>query len=276
MLFFRVALLAVTDFGVIDETDDWLVVDKPAPLIVHPANRQAEPTLLGGVEALLACEIASGHQPAIVNRLDRDTSGIVLVAKHRAAAGELGKLFEKREVSKRYLAIVHGWPERDEWTCREPILRAGELGPSDIWVRQTTHPSGRVCVTGFRVMDRRESGHGMFSLVECVPETGRMHQIRVHLAACGHPIIGDKIYQQNGRAYLEWMRDGWTPELAATVLLPRHALHASELSLVWNGSMKIWRSPLPGDLTAFLANQPCACHPMATEWRRQKEHPFEP
>ena len=136
------SLQVVVHFKVIDESADWIVVDKPAPLIVHPANRKPEPTLLGGVEHLLAYEIENGACPAIVNRLDRDTSGVVLVAKHTAAARELGMIFERREVSKEYLAIVIGWPEADEWECAEPILRAGEIGPSSIWVRQIVHPAG--------------------------------------------------------------------------------------------------------------------------------------
>ena len=134
------SLQVVVNFKVLDESDDWIVVDKPAPLIVHPANRKPEPTLLGGVEHLLAYEIENGARPAIVNRLDRDTSGMVLIAKHTAAARELGMFFERREAEKEYLAIVTGWPEADAWDCADPILRAGEIGPSAIWVRQIVHP----------------------------------------------------------------------------------------------------------------------------------------
>ena len=105
------SLQVVVNFKVIDECDDWIVVDKPAPLIVHPANRKPEPTLLGGIEHLLAYEIENGACPAIVNRLDRDTSGLVLIAKHTAAARELGMIFERREAVKEYVAIVIGWPE---------------------------------------------------------------------------------------------------------------------------------------------------------------------
>ena len=88
------------DFSLVDESADWLVVDKPAPLIVHPANRKPEPTLLGGIERLLAFEMENGAKPAIVNRLDRDTSGLVLVAKHTLAARQVCMIFERREVEK--------------------------------------------------------------------------------------------------------------------------------------------------------------------------------
>ena len=105
------SLQVVVNFRVIDESDDWIVVDKPAPLIVHPANRKPEPTLLGGLEQLLAYEIRNGASLGIVTRLDRETSGIVLVSKHTDAARELGWIFERRQAKKEYLAIVHGWPE---------------------------------------------------------------------------------------------------------------------------------------------------------------------
>src|SRR5690606_27901492 len=103
----------IVDFQVIDESEDWIVVSKPAPLIVHPANRKPEPTLLGGVEKLLAYEMENGARPAVVNRLDRETSGLVVLAKTTAAARQLGLLFQRREVEKQYIAVVRGWPVVD-------------------------------------------------------------------------------------------------------------------------------------------------------------------
>ncbi|MES2997086.1 MAG: RNA pseudouridine synthase [Verrucomicrobiota bacterium] len=239
-------------FKVVAESADWIVVDKPAPLIVHPANNQDEPTLLGGLEKLLAFEIANGATLGIVTRLDRETSGLVLVAKHTAAARELGMMFERREPGKEYLAIVHGWPEMDEWTCAAPILRAGEIEPSRIWVRQMVHPDGKPCLTSFRVEKRFERNRGNYSLVRCFPETGRMHQIRVHLAHVGFSIAGDKIYSGNGSAYLQWMEHGWTDQLAGLLPLRRHALHAAKLTLSWGGRAVSWASPLPADLVDFI------------------------
>lgn len=245
------SLQVVVSFKVIDESDDWIVVDKPAPLIVHPANRKPEPTLLGGLEQLLAYEIQNGACPAIVNRLDRDTSGLVLIAKHTASARELGMIFERREALKSYLAIVNGWPEAEEWDCAEPILRAGEIAPSSIWVRQIVHPAGRQCYTRFRLERRFERAEGKFSIVRCFPETGRMHQLRVHLAHCGFPIVGDKLYSGDGAEYIEWMAHGWTPELQAKLYLPRHALHADRLSVQWKERPMDWSAELAADLAAF-------------------------
>ena len=255
------------DFHVIDESPDWLVVDKPAPLIVHPANLQPEPTLLGGIQALLQFEIATGNHPAIVTRLDRETSGIVLVAKTTAAARELGMIMERREAEKEYLAIVHGHPNPEQWECDQPILRATEVGPSDIWVKQVCHPHGRPCHTRFAVQYRFHRDGRNFALVRCFPTTGRMHQIRVHLAAAGHPIVGDKIYSGDGSEYLEWMRHGWSPNLATRLLCPRHALHATGLHIPWNQQHLSWESHLPQDLESFLIGNPIPTHTMI--WNRE-------
>jgi 23S rRNA pseudouridine1911/1915/1917 synthase len=262
------SLQVVVNFQVLDESADWIVVDKPAPLIVHPANRKPEPTLLGGIEKLLAYEMENGACPAIVNRLDRDTSGVVLVAKHTAAARELGMIFERREASKEYLAIVNGWPAADHWDCAEPILRAGEIGPSAIWVRQIVHPAGRDCRTRFQVERRFERGEGRFALVRCFPETGRMHQIRVHLAHGGHPVLGDKLYSGDGTEYTDWMAAGWTPELQRKLLLPRHALHAATLALPWNGQWISWQAELAADLRDFVELREVRETPGVVIWSR--------
>jgi len=262
------SLQVVVDFQVIAESPDWIVVNKPAPLIVHPANRKPEPTLLGGIETLLSYEMENGACPAIVTRLDRDTSGIVLVALHTAAARELGMVFERREARKEYLALVHGWPEVDEWECHVPILRAGEIGPSAIWVRQIPHEAGKPCSTRFLVESRFERAEGKFSLVRCFPETGRMHQLRVHLCHAGHTIVGDKLYSGDGSEYIEWMRTGWTPELKARLHLPRHALHAALLEVPWAGGLVEWRSGLPGDLRDFMEGKDIGDTPGVVIWSR--------
>jgi 23S rRNA pseudouridine1911/1915/1917 synthase len=261
-------LQVVTNFRVVDESADWIVVDKPAPLIVHPANHQAEPTLLGGISHLLAFEIANGERPAIVNRLDRDTSGLVLVAKTTAAARELGMIFQRREVRKRYLAIVSGWPGDDEWVCDAPILRAGQIGPSAVWMRQVVSEAGRECLTRFRVERRFERENEKFSVIGCFPETGRTHQIRVHLAHCGHPIVGDKLYSGQGAEYLAWMEDGMSPGLLARLRLPRHALHAASLGIPWRGRWCEWEVGLSRDLVDFLDGKNAAETRDVVIWNR--------
>ncbi|QTN32434.1 RNA pseudouridine synthase [Akkermansiaceae bacterium] len=263
------SLQVVANFRVIGETEDWVVVDKPAPLIVHPANNKPEPTLLGGLENLYAYEIENGACLGIITRLDRDTSGLVLVAKHTAAARELGMIFERREAHKEYLAIVKGWPEQDAWTCDARILRAGEIAPSGIWVRQIVHESGKECSTRFLVEDRFLRDGERFSLVRCFPETGRMHQIRVHLAAGGHPIAGDKLYSGDGSEYLEWMEKGWTAGLSKKLILPRHALHAARLGLSWQGGEVAWEAPLAPDLGDFIAGKPVDFAEGVVNWSRK-------
>ncbi len=261
-------LQVVVNFRVIAESDDWIVVDKPAPLIVHPANLRPEPTLLGGIEQLLAYEMANGCGPAVVNRLDRETSGVVLVAKHTAAARTLGMIFQRREATKEYLAIVHGWPDSDDWGCDAAILRAGEVGPAPIWVRQIVDPAGRACHTRFRVERRFERREGKFSLIRCYPVTGRMHQIRVHLAHCGHPILGDKLYSGDGLEYLEWMAHGWSPALQQRLILQRHALHAARLAVPWDGTPTNWSAPLAPELADFVAGQELGEIPEVVIWNR--------
>jgi 23S rRNA pseudouridine1911/1915/1917 synthase len=243
----------VCEFQVVDESADWIVVDKPAPLVVHPASvKFDEPTLLSGLQQLLAYELANGDGLSILTRLDRETSGLVLIAKNRAAARHFSFQLQRREVVKEYLAVVQGWPEWDERLVEVPILRAGAIGESAIWLRQRVHREGRECSTKFLVKDRLENTRGRFALVKCFPATGRMHQIRVHLEHVGHPIVGDKIYGHDGWAYLERVRTGLTKVSEQRLMLPRHALHATMLATEWAGERREWRSALPMDLAGFL------------------------
>ncbi|MEM1084221.1 MAG: RNA pseudouridine synthase [Verrucomicrobiota bacterium] len=246
----------MSEFRVVDESADWIVVDKPAPLAVHPANgRFDEPTLLSGLQQLLVYELATGGGLSILTRLDRETSGLVLVAKNRLAARHFSLQLERREVGKEYLAIVHGWPEWDDTRMAASILRAGEVGEAPIWLRQRVHEDGRECATAFRVERRIENALGRFAVVRCFPETGRMHQIRVHLEHLGHALVGDKIYGHDGKPYLERIDGGLSEASVARLILPRHALHAAGLSVEWEGRSLEWRSELPEDLARFLGSE---------------------
>jgi 23S rRNA pseudouridine1911/1915/1917 synthase len=126
---------------------------------------------------------------------------------------------------------------------------------SRIWLKQAVHPSGYPSQTRFKVVQRFENNGGKFALIECVPLTGRTHQIRVHLSFAGHPIVGDKIYGPNESCYLEFIETGWTPALATRLLLDRQALHAASLEFTLCSDHFCFRSPLPEDLQEFRSQK---------------------
>ncbi len=233
-------------FTIIDETDDYVVVDKPPFLLVHPTKPNGAPTVWKQLRELLAFEIASGGQVSIVNRLDRETSGLVLVAKTSAAARKFGMLMQQRRLRKEYLAIVSGWPDWETKLVDAPLDRQGK--------HEKSGQAGAPAQTEFRVKWRfiksRSCGENKFSLIRAVPHTGRTHQIRVHAASIGYPIVGDKIYGPDEQLYLRFIQTGWTPELERQLLLPRHALHATKLAI--DGEIE-WESPLPADLAEFCS-----------------------
>lgn len=239
-------IAARTNFKILEECDDWLIVDKPAPLIMHPTAKSDEVTLLGVLK-----ESMPGQELFLVNRLDRETSGCVLVAKSSRVARGLGKMMGRREIRKSYDAIVCGWPDWKEVSVTEPIRRKGEFEESEVWVRQAVHPDGKASETGFRVERMFGNGGDRFAMIDCEPRTGRTHQIRVHLEHLGYPIIGDKIYGDDGRSYIEFLKKGWTGELLERLRLDRQALHAKGMVFEWEGRMIGAQSLLPDELRSF-------------------------
>lgn len=238
------------DFRIVDETNDYIVVDKPAFLLTHPTKPDQRTTLWKELRELLAFEIANGGQVSIVNRLDRETSGIVLVAKTSAAARRFGLLMQEHRLHKEYLAIVWGSPDWETKIVDAPLDRQGKHQPSAIWLKQMIHPKGAPALTEFQVEQRftRSTSSGNdFALIRAIPKTGRTHQIRVHLASIGHPVVGDKIYGPNEQLYLEFIETGWTAKLERELLLPRHALHSAKLAIE-NGQE--WTSSPPAEMFA--------------------------
>ncbi len=250
----------LTPIPIIAEAAEWLVVSKPAHLLVHPTRPGGPVTLLDHLRGLLAYEIASGGQVSLIHRLDRETSGLLLVAKSHAAARYFSLAMMRGAMRKEYTAIVWGWPDWDALTVDAPLLRQGEREPSRIWLKRMVHPDGAPARTRLRVLGRfardTPGGEARHSVVQAVPETGRLHQIRVHLSHSGFPVVGDKIYGPDEGCYLRFIETGWTPELARLLLLERHALHASKLEFPslgqTGGTLETVAAPLPPDLERFL------------------------
>jgi len=237
------------DFEILEETGDWLVLGKPAPLIMHPTGKAEEVTLLG-----LLKEAMPKERFYFVNRLDRETSGCVLVAKSSGAARKLGKMMARGEIAKGYEAIVRGWPEWAALRVEAPLRRMGEFEASDIWVRQAVNEEGKESTTNLVVREKIENGEGRFAKIGCSPETGRTHQIRVHLEYAGFPIVGDKIYGGDKRAYLDFIEGGWTEALQGRLLLDRQALHASTIRFEWMGEEIRVECYPSEELTVFCAS----------------------
>jgi 23S rRNA pseudouridine1911/1915/1917 synthase len=238
--------------AIVAESAEWIVIDKPPLLQVHPSKPSDEATLWHLLRHLLAYELANGGQVSIINRLDRETSGLVLIAKSRPAARRFCMLMERGRIAKEYTALVWGWPDDGQFAIDAPLLRQGIHSPSRIYLKQSVHPAGAPARTRFQVLRRFQRGDdGAFALVRAFPETGRMHQIRVHLAHAGHPVVGDKIYGPSEDHYLTFIETGWTAALEEALLLRRHALHSTLLEIPGEGLR--WEAPLPADMEGFFA-----------------------
>ena len=227
------------------EDDDLIVVDKPAGLVVHPAPGNPDRTL---VNALLAhcgaslSGIGGVRRPGIVHRLDKDTSGLMVAAKHDAAHHGLSAQFATRRLTRTYRAVVWGVPRPGEGRIEGAIGR----DPRNRKRMAVRMSGGKPAITRYRVL---QSSGARWSFVECRLETGRTHQIRVHMAHAGHPLLCDALY---GGARRRGVDEGMR---AALALCPRQALHAAALAFVHpvSGAEVAFESPLPADMKALIA-----------------------
>ncbi|HET6489286.1 MAG TPA: RluA family pseudouridine synthase [Syntrophales bacterium] len=224
------------------EDDSLIVVDKPPGMVVHPAAGNYGGTLVNALQ--FHCRDLSGiggvMRPGIVHRLDKGTSGLMVVAKSDEAHRHLSEQFKNRQVSKQYTALVHGNLRQDEGVVDAPVGRH----PVERKKMSTKSRRGKEAITRWRVLER----FGDFTLVEAKIDTGRTHQIRVHLSSLGHPVVGDSVYGGSKRTVE-------TPEMRAVVKkLTRQALHAGRLSFAHpvTGQEMTFESPLPEDMDEVI------------------------
>ena len=243
------------NYRVIYEDEVLFVIEKPANLPVHPAGSYFFNTLLVHLKT-------QGHQDPLkmereyflVHRIDKETSGILVLAKEKEACAHLVAQFADRTTAKRYLAVVKGVvPEyfevdapmlKDDGSAIGLKMRTGDI----------TEEGAMTAFTGFKRLEVA----GDFSLVECFPKTGRQHQIRVHLAHSGHPIVGDKLYGiPESEAIRFYERRNLSAEAQAQLILPRHALHSAGLAFTHplTGKRMEFMTDLPPDLREFMESQ---------------------
>ncbi|MDE0895337.1 MAG: RluA family pseudouridine synthase [Planctomycetota bacterium] len=243
----------VGPLDVVYEDDHVLIVDKPAGLVVHPSGRHLTDTLIQRMHMHFRSKDAERDVPVkLCHRLDRETSGLVLAAKDAVTHAALVKAFEDREIDKRYLAVVHGNPDPASGVIDF------DLGPShvsEVRLKIAVIAGGWPSVTEYEVQGTSNGRHGSLALVACTPRTGRQHQIRVHLAALGHALVGDKLYGPDEQIFMRNAAGEMTPADEAALILPRHALHNELLGFVHPATGKNVRvtCDLPEDLAALFA-----------------------
>ncbi len=236
------------DLDIIDEDEHLIVINKPAGLVVHPGAGNEGGTLVNGLLHHHPA-LASLQRAGIVHRLDKNTGGLMVVAKTELARQRLVEQLSSRKMSRQYLALINGIMISGE-TIDQPVGRhAGHR------LRMSVTPSGKPAITHIRVLEKYRS----HCLIQAALGTGRTHQIRIHLSWKGHPIVGDKLYGNRGRP----------PPSASQALInalqnfQRQALHAQKLSLVhpFSGEQKTWQQPPPDDFSnlAKLLQEDAAC-----------------
>lgn len=226
---------------IVYEDERLLVVNKPGDVVCHPSKAGPWSSLVGALREYAKLDVVH-----LVFRLDRETSGIVVLAKDPATASRLQRSVQERKIGKAYLTILTG-ELRESVTVNEPL---GDDVGSPVFVKSCVRPDGQPSVTHFAPLAWSDG----FTLARVVTETGRKHQIRAHAQWLGHWMVGDKIYGPDARCYLDFIDRGWNAELAAKLWLPRQALHCSEIDLRPAGLEHVFTAPMPADLREF-----CVC-----------------
>ena len=216
---------------VVFEDEDILIVNKPAGLVCHPTRHGPLSSIIGRVRLYLGGEPARPH---FVNRLDRETSGLLVVAKNESAAEAARFVWQNRSVKKDYLAIIRGHPVFTEALVDGPMAKDTS---SDVRIRNKVVDSGgKPARTLIRILERRQFGDKHVSLARVRIGSGRKHQIRIHAEWIGFPIVGDKIYGGDESCYCAFLDSALSTEQRASLILPYQALHAWRLEIPWKGS----------------------------------------
>ncbi len=227
---------------ILHEDERLLVINKPGDVVCHHSKAGPWSSLVGTLREHTG--LPTVH---LIFRLDRETSGIVVLAKDPHTASRLQRAMQERRVAKGYLAILTGGLQ-ESVVVDQPL---GDDVSSQVFIKTGVRPDGRPAITQFEPIARG----GGFTLARAIPATGRKHQIRAHAHWLGHPVVGDKIYGPDARLYLEFIDQGWTPALAARLLLPRQALHCAEIDFTAAGFAEVFRAPLPEDMAAFCRDR---------------------
>ena len=234
---------------IVREHPQFLIVDKPAGWLVHPTRPDGTFTLIDWLR-----EQHPGEFLSLVSRLDRETSGLLLVARGKEHASLLGKMQQRREIHKSYLAIVHGRPP-PSGIIDQPLDRLGKHQPSRIYIRQAVVPGGYPALTEFRTLETRtHPEHGEISLVEASPKTGRLHQIRAHFDHLGHPVLNDKIYGKDDSYFISYIDKVFENRLKFN----RHCLHSFKLAFNLGSDAFTEEIGIPEDLAEIWRPNPKA------------------
>lgn len=225
---------------ILEETPDFYVINKPGWVVCHPSKNGPWSSLVGALR-----EYSGRDRLHLVSRLDRETSGLVIVAKNHGAASRLQTAFARRNTRKEYWAILVG--SLAEFRRTESVLERDTASPVAIKQR-VSFGRGKLAVTEFEPCQQGKE----VTLCRIIPDTGRKHQIRAHAAWLEHPVLGDKIYGPDAGLYLKFIENGFTEELRTALKIPRQALHASRLE-VWGEDWRyVFHAPMTEDFATWI------------------------